>query len=107
MQSNANNEQYQKTEGNLNPGSTYRLDITLQDDQHVRVGQVLFADAPPNQDVDVDSALPLVFIATAENVDDDPLKFRYGSQAWDSNSPQCKVGGYDSGMRNMDCGFSC
>ena len=57
--------------------------------------------------MDVDGELPLVFIATAGAVDDDPVKFAYGSQNWDSNSGQCKVGKYDSGSRQMDCGFTC
>ncbi len=91
----------------LNPNPDYRLDITLEDDQHETIGQMLFADAPAGQDVDVDSALPLVFIATAQNVDSDPLKFRYGGQNWNSSSSQCSSGGYDSGTRKIDCGFSC
>jgi hypothetical protein len=65
-----------------------------------------YADAPGGQGVDVDSALPLVLVVTAENIDSDPVKFAYGAQSWDSNS-QCSVGGYDSGKREMDCGFTC
>lgn len=107
MHFNTDNQQYQKTEPNLNPDSTYRLDITLEDDQHETVGQVLFADAPPNQDVDVDSALPLVVIPTAQNLDNDPLKFRYGGDSWDSDTSHCSVEGYDSGTRKMDYGFTC
>lgn len=53
------------------------------------------------------SELPLVLVATAGSVDDDPVTFAYGSQSWDSNSGQCSTGGYDSGSRQMDCGFTC
>ena len=102
--------QYQKNEGE--PDSTggttnYRFDIVIQDDQQERIGELDYADAPGGQGVDVDSALPLVLIVTAQDVDDDPVKFAYGDQSWDSNSDQCSVGGYDSGSRQMDCGFTC
>jgi hypothetical protein len=104
--------QYQKNEGQSasNDGvgtSDYRFTITLQDDQHEVIGGVDYYDAPSGQGVDVDSALPLVFIATAGNVDDDPISFAYGDQSWKSSDGQCSVGGYDSGSRQMDCGFHC
>lgn len=102
--------QYQKNEGD--PASTggnsdYRFDITIKDDQQELVGELDHADAPGGQGVNVDSALPLVLIVTAQNVDDDPVKFAYSGQSWDSNSGQCSVGGYDSGARQIDCGFTC
>jgi len=53
------------------------------------------------------SELPLVLVATAGSVDNDPVKFAYGGQSWDSSSGQCSTGGYDSGSRQMDCGFTC
>lgn len=103
-------KQYQKNEGD--PDSTggtsnYRFDIQMKDDQGELVGELDYADAPGGQGVDVDSALPVVLIVTAQNVDDDPVKFAYGDQSWDSNSDQCSVGKYDSGARQMDCGFTC
>ncbi len=83
--------QYQKNEGQSasNDGvgtSDYRFTITLQDDQHEVIGGVDYYDAPSGQGVDVDSALPLVFIATAGNVDDDPISFAYGDQSWKSSA---------------------
>lgn len=104
--------QYQKNEGqsasNDNVGtSDYRFTITLKDDQQEVVGGVEYYDAPSGQGVDVDSALPLVFIATAGNVDDDPINFAYGDHSWKSSDSRCSVGGYDSGSRQMDCGFPC
>ena len=71
------------------------------------MGELYYADAPGGQGVDVDSALPAVLIVTAENVDSDPVQFAYNGASWDSNAAQCSVGGYDSGSRNMDCGFTC
>ena len=102
--------QYQKNEGapdSTGGTSNYRFDILIKDDQGERVGELDYADAPGGQGVNVDSQLPLVLVVTAENVDDDPVEFAYGGQSWDSNSAQCSVGGYDSGARQMDCGFSC
>lgn len=104
--------QYQKNEGpaaanGAGGTSNYRFDITLFDNNRVQIGRVLLADAPGGAGVGVTSALPWVLIVTAENVDDDPVQFAYAGSAWDSNSSQCSVGGYDSGSRNMDCGFPC
>ena len=104
--------QYQKNEGdsasNGNKGtSDYRFTILLKDDNQELVGEVDYYDAPDGQGVDVDSELPDVFIATAGSKDNDPVKFAYGSQSWDSDSGQCSVGKYDSGSRQMDCGFTC
>lgn len=79
----------------------------LKDANGELVGEVDYFDAPGGQGVDVFSQLPLVFIATTGNVDDDAISFAYGSQSWDSSSGQCSVGGYDSGSRQMDCGFTC
>ncbi|KAL9099814.1 MAG: hypothetical protein Q9163_004737 [Psora crenata] len=102
--------QYQKNEGK--PDSTggttnYRFDIQISDGQLEPVGELDYADAPGGQGVDVDSALPYVLVVTAENVDDDPVRFAYAAQTWDSSSGQCSVGKYDSGSRQMDCGFPC
>ncbi|KAL8662031.1 MAG: hypothetical protein Q9202_005085 [Teloschistes flavicans] len=108
----AHSFQYQKNEGQAASNgngatSDYRFTIQLKDDQHEDVGGVDYYDAPGGQGVDVTSALPLVFIATAGNVDHDPVSFAYGSQSWKSSDGQCSVGGYDKGSRQMDCGFSC
>ncbi|KAL2055058.1 hypothetical protein ABVK25_004880 [Lepraria finkii] len=102
--------QYQKNEGapdSTGGTSNYRFDILIKDDQGELVGELDYADAPGGQGVDVDSALPEVLIVTAQNVDSDPVQFAYAGQSWDSNSGQCSVGGYDSGSRQIDCGFTC
>lgn len=104
--------QYQKNEGpaaanGAGGTSNYRFDITLYDDNQVQIGQVLLSDAPTGAGVGVTGALSWAMIVKAQNLDDDPLQFAYAGSAWDSNSPQCSVGGYDNGSRNMDCGFPC
>lgn len=104
--------QYQKNEGNPASNgnqatSDYRFSILLKDANQELIGEVDYYDAPGGQGVDVDSELPLVLIAKAGNVDDDPVSFAYGDQSWNSDSAQCSVGGYDSGSRQMDCGFTC
>lgn len=104
--------QYQKNEGdpasNGNLGtSDYRITVLLKDANQELVGEVDYFDAPSGQGADIDSELPLVMVVTTGNVDDDPVSFAYGGQSWDSNSGQCSVGGYDSGSRQMDCGFTC
>lgn len=56
----------------------------------------------------VTSKLPLTLAIKTGGVDADPVSFAYGDQSWDSNDgSRCSVGKYDSGKRQMDCGFSC
>ena len=104
--------QYQKNEGpaaadGAGGTSNYRFDITIKDDDQVDVGQKLLVDAPGGAGVGVTSGLPWVLIVTAGNVDSDPVHFSYGGESWDSNSAECSVGDYDSGNRDIDCGFAC
>lgn len=105
--------QYQKNEGpsaaapSSSGTSDYRFDITLKDDQGENIGSLAYADGPTGTAINVDSKLPYVFEVTAGSVDDDPVSFAYAGQTWTSNDGQCSFGGYDSGSRNGDCGFSC
>lgn len=113
MKTRANRgSQYQKNEGNPASNgnmatSDYRITVLLKDANQELVGEVDYYDAPTGQGVGIDSELPLVFVATVGKVDNDPISFAYGSQSWESNSKQCSVGKYDSGSRQMDCGFTC
>lgn len=100
-------KQYQKNEATVNPNPNYKFDITIYDALQHQIGQVLFADAPTAVGVDVDSLLPYVLIVTAGPVDSSNVGFAYAGANWDSSSGQCSVGGYDSGSRQMDCGFAC
>lgn len=100
-------KQYQKNEANSNLNPDYQFDITVKDALQAQIGQVLSADAPGGVAVNVDSALPSVLLVTAGNVDSDPVGYAYAGAVWDSNAGQCSVGEYDSGSRQIDCGFAC
>ena len=75
--------------------------MTIFDNAQKQIGQVLNQDAPSEQGVDVDSALPYALIVTAQNVDADAVLFSYAGQAWGSNDQphHCNFGAYDSGSR--------
>ncbi|KAH8824251.1 hypothetical protein DL96DRAFT_202912 [Flagelloscypha sp. PMI_526] len=86
----------------------YKLDIQLFDAVQTPMGNSGGQkDAPANAPIEVTSKLPNVMIVTAQNVDEDPIKFAFGGETFDSNAAQCSVGGYDNGKREMDCGFTC
>ena len=102
--------QYQKNEGPANGphgNSNYRLDVTLYDAGQDNIGGVTLLDAPGGNFEGIDSQLPLVFEVEVGANDQQPVRFQYGAQAWDSNAAQCSVGDYDSGSRQMDCQFNC
>lgn len=102
--------QYQKNEGPANTpngNADYRLDVALFDVIQDPMGGVTGIDAPGGQFEEIDSGLPFVFGVEVGGQDADPVRFQYGGQAWDSNAAQCSLGGYDSGSRSMNCGFSC
>ena len=105
-QCGAHIRQYQRKESPGNQ-SIYRLTIELEIANGADLGGVNTAPAPSGERVDVDSALPAVFIATTGYVDSDPVSFAYNGQNWDSSSGQCSFGAYDSVSRQRDCGFSC
>jgi len=95
--------QWQKNENGV--GGDYQYDVRLYDAVQVAEGganRLAVADFACGG---VDSALPLVFEVCSGSVDSDPITFHYGGDTFDSHS--CSVGGYDSGKRQMDCGFAC
>ena len=71
------------------------------------IGLVNLVGVADGQSLDVDSALPAVYIATAGSVDQDPVGFAYNGFAFTSSSDNCQTGAYDSGSRQGDCGFPC
>lgn len=102
--------QYQKDEGTENPTTNYEVEITLYDAKQNVIGDSGQVDAPANQNVDVEGSLPKVFTLVAGTVDKDPLTLSYNGQSWstsDSGGHDCDVGKFDSGHRDVDCGFSC
>lgn len=102
------NKQYQKNEGNSASNgnkatSDSRFTILLRDDQHELIGELDYADAPANVGVEVDNALPEVFIVKAGSEDSDPVSFAYGGQTWTSSDSQCSIGDCNGGSRQMYC----
>ncbi|KAH8809633.1 hypothetical protein DL96DRAFT_1821880 [Flagelloscypha sp. PMI_526] len=75
----------------------YKLDIKLFDSVQTPIGATDGPqDAPANVPINLDSKLPFVMIVTAQNIDDDPIKFAYAGQNFDSNAGQCSVGRHNS-----------
>ena len=102
--------QYQKNEGPSDSGSgnsEYRLDVTLKDALQDVVGSVNLLSLRGGHFGDIDSQLPYVFEVEVGANDDEPVRFKYAGQAWASGGPQCSVGGFAGGNRDMDCGFTC
>jgi hypothetical protein len=100
--------QHQKNEGATsdNPTCDYELEISVFDAKQNSIGSSGKVDAPAGQHITVSGSFPFTFHVVTKQVDSDALMFNYGTQAWDSDHG-CSVGGYDSGHRDMDCGFNC
>lgn len=104
--------QYQKdlnhNTKDANPTTNYEVQVTLFDGNKALIpGQAdAQIQAPTGQAIQIPGMVQK-FTVTAGGVDSDPLQFAYGTELWNSSSPQCDAGKYDSGKRNMDCGFSC
>lgn len=92
--------QYQKADPATDP---YTLDAVIYDNAGGAHGSTNDAVSSAY----ITSNLPWGLTVATGNVDDDPVTFKYADQSWDSNSSQCSVGAYDSGSRQMDCGFDC
>lgn len=102
--------QYQKNEGPVGSdgsNSEYRVDVSLYDAAQDPIGGTSLLSLPGGTYKDIDSQLPYTFDVLVGGTDSQPIRFQYGGQAWTSADGQCGVGDYDSGSRNMDCGFSC
>ena len=102
--------QYQKNEGpsgSSSGNSEYRLDVSLKDALQDVVGGVTLLSLPGGTFSGIDSQLPNVFEVEVGGVDSEPVLFQYTGQSWSSNDGQCSVGGFDSGSRQIDCGFNC
>lgn len=99
-------KQYQKNEAD---NSEYILDVTLYDALQDQVGAVTGLSAPGGSYQDIDSKLPYVFEVEVGANDQQPVMFMYSGQAWSSHDKgQCKkVGGFQNGNRDMNCGFNC
>ena len=99
--------QYQKNEGSENPTNEYQIEAILYDGNGKPIGGSGFVPAPNGQPVPV-SGLVSPFTITAGPIDSSPLTIKFNGVTFNSDlQPQCSVGAYDSGNRNMDCGFQC
>lgn len=84
---------------------SYSLEAYINDNNENKIGGTDKAGGPS---LSLTSKLPYTLEIHTGGVDADPVSFAYAGQSWDSNdSSRCKVGAYDSGARQMDCGFSC
>ena len=63
----------------------------MNDSLYSSSAQVVSANTPGGQGVDVDCAIPLVLVVTAENVDRDVAQFAYGAQSWNGTSGHCQM----------------
>lgn len=94
-------KQYQKPDPSKDQ---YSLEVTLKDANENEIG----SSGKVGPSVSLTSKLPLTLEIKTGGVDADPVSFAYGSQSWDSNDGgRCSIGDYDSGARDMDCGFTC
>uniref|UniRef100_A0A0W0EZ54 Putative glycoside hydrolase family 55 protein n=1 Tax=Moniliophthora roreri TaxID=221103 RepID=A0A0W0EZ54_MONRR len=97
--------QYQKP----NPASDpYKFTLTLFNPSHDIIGTLNHAVGKANTPVTVPSQLKDPLVLTAGNVDADPVTFTYKGTTFKSDDDNhCKMGAYDSGNRDGDCGFTC
>lgn len=101
--------QHQKNEGDGLYTENYRFDVTLFDNDQEIVGDQELLSIASGYTYQVGSTLPYTFGITAPNLDSDAVYMSYNGQKWGSNDQQhkCNFGGYDSGSRQGDFGFSC
>lgn len=97
--------QWQKNENGV--GGDYQYDVRIYDAIQAEIGGTNRLDIPDLQTASVDSQLPNTVDISSGEIDDDPVVFAYAGQSWQSSEPQCSVGGYENGNRDMDCSFSC
>ncbi|KAF1844428.1 uncharacterized protein K460DRAFT_290108 [Cucurbitaria berberidis CBS 394.84] len=93
-------KQYQKPDASKD---SYSLEVYVNDANENKIGEV--GKSGPN--VSLASKLPLTLEVKTGGIDKDPVSFAYGGDSWTSDDKRCKVGSYDSGARQMDCGFTC
>lgn len=97
--------QWQKNQNGV--GGDYQYDVRIYDSLGRTVGgddRVAIPDLGSHNFPLDGQSTPLVI--TSGTVDSDPISFTYGGDQWLSSS-RCSVGAYDSGNRDMDCGFGC
>ncbi|KAK7753698.1 hypothetical protein SLS62_004321 [Diatrype stigma] len=99
--------QWQKNENGV--GGQYQFEVVIRDALSNIVGGTSKGDRLSIADLSsasLPSALPYQLVISVGAVDSDPVQFSYAGQTW-SSSRGCSTGAYDSGKRQMDCGFTC
>ncbi|KAJ5601176.1 hypothetical protein N7510_010710 [Penicillium lagena] len=102
--------QYQKNENKngLNPTDYYQVQFEVKDADNNLITTSPTSQAESGNPVTIQGdGLEYPFSVTVGDIDSDPVSFKYNDQEWDSDADQCSVGKYDTGTRNMDCGFTC
>ena len=99
--------QFQRNENGI--GDQFAFDVIMTDADTKAIGQIDKQPVDPmTHSIGMDSNLPAVMIITADGGDDDPIKFAYNGESFDSNdATHCQMGAYDSGSRQGNCGFTC
>lgn len=101
--------QIQKNEGSMNPTNNYLLEVTLYDGKQKAIGSSGQVPAPMGVAVSV-PGLVSPFTITANATDNQPLVCEFQGKKFTLDQATCgkhAIGLYDSGSRNMDCGFPC
>ncbi|KAI0121951.1 hypothetical protein F4814DRAFT_445902 [Daldinia grandis] len=96
--------QYQKNENGV--GADYKFDIRIVDAGSTTIGLDNGHTIPDFQSASISSELPYQLIVTVGSADADAVQFAYAGYTF-SSSTGCSTGKYDSGNREMDCGFAC
>ncbi|KAI0436733.1 hypothetical protein F4803DRAFT_572005 [Xylaria telfairii] len=96
--------QWQKNENGV--GGDYQYDIQIFDAIGEGIGGASRLAIPDYHSGDLYSQLPYTLVVTSGGVDNDPVGFAYAGYVFTSYSG-CRAGPYDSGNRDMDCGFPC
>ncbi|EEP81867.1 predicted protein [Uncinocarpus reesii 1704] len=101
---------YQKNhDGNSqNPSGFYALEVNLYDAGGSLIDYLDKTYAPEGEHLHAQGPLPHKVVLWTGAVDSNPIYLAYTSQRWDTkNKGRCSEGGYDSGMRQIDCDFDC
>ena len=94
------------------PNNFYSIEATIYDANESQIGKI--SKTAAKGPINISSKLPYQLIVTsalpgsASNTDAQPVSFAYAGNYWNSGDrTRCSTGNYDSGARNMDCGFPC
>jgi len=84
----------------------FGLNVMVKDSN----GEVIGNDSQyvfPLNGFDLASELPYKVVVTPGLKETDPIVLEYAGFSTPTVAPACSVGGYDNGVRQMDCGFPC